>query len=206
MDKKNVRGFLEFVYDFYKSMKAHEITLVYEGEITHQITKAFTSLTESNMAKEEESNTVQKKVFHVMVECLQNISKHADSFGSDDFLFAGRGIFMVSKGDIEYHVTTGLTPATPFAVSVVVALEQIGVAVAVAEVIAGAVAQFAGDKSVTTIESIESDVFLPAASPIYIFSKFRDGVIAIPFAINVDPDQTANESFPILEVPPEGSV
>ena len=107
MDKKNVRGFLEFVYDFYKSMKAHEITLVYEGEITHQITKAFTSLTESNMAKEEESNSVQKKVFHVMVECLQNISKHADSFGSDDFLFAGRGIFMVSKGDSEYHVTTG---------------------------------------------------------------------------------------------------
>jgi hypothetical protein len=107
MDKKNVRGFLEFVYDFYKSMKAHEITLVYEGEITHQITKAFTSLTESNMAKEEESNTVQKKVFHVMVECLQNISKHADSFGSDDFLFAGRGIFMVSKGEVEYHVTTG---------------------------------------------------------------------------------------------------
>ena len=107
MDKKNVRGFLEFVYDFYKSMKAHEITLVYEGEITHQITKAFTSLTESNMAKEEESNAVQKKVFHVMVECLQNISKHADSFGSDDFLFAGRGIFMVSKEEMEYHVTTG---------------------------------------------------------------------------------------------------
>lgn len=107
MDRKNIKGFLEFVYDFYKSMKAHEITLVYEGDITHQITKAFTSLTESNMAKEEESNSVQKKVFHVMVECLQNISKHADSFGSDDFLFAGRGIFMVSKGDLEYHVTTG---------------------------------------------------------------------------------------------------
>ncbi|MGM0530426.1 MAG: SiaB family protein kinase [Bacteroidota bacterium] len=107
MDKHNVKGFLEFVYDFYRSMKAHEITLVYEGEITHQITKAFTSLTESNMAKEDESNTVQKKVFHVMVECLQNISKHADTFGSDEYLFAGRGIFMVSKGTEDYHVTTG---------------------------------------------------------------------------------------------------
>ena len=107
MDKKKIRGFLEFVYDFYKSMKAHEINLVYEGEITHQITKAFTSLTESNMAKEDESNSVQKKVFHVMVECLQNISKHADSYGSDDFLFAGRGIFMVSKNQDEYNVTTG---------------------------------------------------------------------------------------------------
>ncbi len=106
-DKKNVKGFLEFVYEFYKSMKAHEITLVYEGEITHQITKAFTSLTESNMAKEEESGSVQRKVFHVMVECLQNISKHADEFSSNDYLFAGRGIFLVSKGDNEYSVTTG---------------------------------------------------------------------------------------------------
>jgi hypothetical protein len=105
--EKNVQGFLEFVYDFYKTMKAHEITLVYEGEITHQITKAFTSLTESNMSKDLESNTVQRKVFHVMVECLQNISKHADTFTNNDFTYSGRGIFMVSKGKDEYNVTTG---------------------------------------------------------------------------------------------------
>jgi hypothetical protein len=104
---KNVKGFLEFVYDFYKTMKAHEITLVYEGEITHQITKAFTSLTESNMMKELESNAVQKKVFHVMVECLQNISKHADEFAANDFVYSGRGIFLVSKGEGDYSVTTG---------------------------------------------------------------------------------------------------
>ena len=104
---KNVRGFLEFVYDFYRTMKAHEITLVYEGEITHQITKAFTSLTESNMMKELESNAVQKKVFHVMVECLQNISKHADDFAANDFVYSGRGIFLVSKGEGDYSVTTG---------------------------------------------------------------------------------------------------
>ncbi len=106
-NKKDVKGFLEFVYEFYKTMKAHEITLVYEGEITHQITKAFTSLTESNMAKDDEPGNVQRKVFHVMVECLQNISKHADDFMSSDFLFSGRGIFLVSKGENEYSVTTG---------------------------------------------------------------------------------------------------
>ncbi len=105
--KKDTKGFLEFVYDFYQTMKTHEITLVYEGEITHQLTKAFTSLAESNMAKEEESGNVQRKVFHVMVECLQNISKHADDFAINDFQYAGRGIFMVSKGEAEYSVTTG---------------------------------------------------------------------------------------------------
>lgn len=107
--QENLKGFLEFVYNFYKSMKAREITLVYEGEITHQITKAFTSLTESKMSKEEEYTSVQRKVFHVMVECLQNMSKHANDFASKNLLFAGRGIFLVSKGVNEYSVTTGNT-------------------------------------------------------------------------------------------------
>lgn len=100
-----VQEFLEYVYGFYRSMTANNVNLVYEGEITHQITKAFTSLTESNMAMEEESNNVQKKVFHVMVECLQNISKHADSINSDTT--SGRGIFLVAKEAEEYSVTTG---------------------------------------------------------------------------------------------------
>lgn len=105
---QNLQGFLEFVYDFYKTMKAHEITLVYEGEITHQITKAFTSLAESNMKEEEEAGPVQKKVFHVMVECLQNISRHAEDYNRiQDYTFAGRGIFLVSKGENEYNITTG---------------------------------------------------------------------------------------------------
>lgn len=107
MVNKKVKKFLDFVYEVYASMRAHEITLVYEGEITHQITKAFTSLAELDMAKEEEDGSIQKKVFHVMVECLQNISKHADSPQSDDFLYAGRGIFMVSRGDDCYHVISG---------------------------------------------------------------------------------------------------
>jgi len=103
---ETVQDFLEYVYDFYRSMTANRVNLVYEGEITHQITKAFTSLTESNMALEDESNTVQKKVFHVMVECLQNISKHADPLHESNSGI-GRGIFMVSKLQDEYAVTTG---------------------------------------------------------------------------------------------------
>ena len=100
-------GFLEFVYDFYRSMKSYEIKLVYEGKVTHQITKAFIALAEAQMEEHEEALKVQRTVFHVMVECLQNISKHADDFTSSDFLFSGRGIFLVSKGDNEYSVTTG---------------------------------------------------------------------------------------------------
>lgn len=95
-------NFLEFVYGFYKSMKDNDISLAYEGEITHQVTKAFTSLAENNMEVDSEDGSVQRKVFHVMVECLQNIGKHADRIGKE-----ARGIFIVSKGEAEYNVITG---------------------------------------------------------------------------------------------------
>ena len=104
---KDKQNSLDFVYDFYLKMKKNNINLAYEGEITHQITKAFTSLAENSMIREQDFNSVQKKVFHVMVECLQNISKHAENrynlISSKD----GRGIFMVSKGKTEYNITTG---------------------------------------------------------------------------------------------------
>jgi hypothetical protein len=104
---KDRKESLEFVYDFYVKMKKNNINLAYEGEITHQITKAFTSLTESNLMKDDDVNTVQKKVFHVMVECLQNISKHAENRNSIVTSKDGRGIFMISKDESEYSVTTG---------------------------------------------------------------------------------------------------
>ncbi|TAJ15291.1 hypothetical protein DMA11_02485 [Marinilabiliaceae bacterium JC017] len=99
------QGFLDFAYQMYKSMKANEINLVYEGEVTQDITKTFTSLTEKNLAKTEESNSVQRKVFQVMVECLQNISKHADSICEEEE--DRRGIVMVSHGEESYNIITG---------------------------------------------------------------------------------------------------
>ncbi len=104
---KTETGFLEFVYDFYASMKAHEIKLVYEGKVTHQITKAFIALAEAQMEEDREASKVQRTVFHVMVECLQNISRHADEFETGESAYSGKGLFMVSNTDRAYCITTG---------------------------------------------------------------------------------------------------
>jgi hypothetical protein len=101
------KGFLDFVYDFYKGMKEHEITLAYEGEINHQIMKTFTTLAEGSMSKIDESEMLQKKVYHVMVECLQNISKHAVHPEDETDLEYNRGIFLISRNNKVYNVTTG---------------------------------------------------------------------------------------------------
>ncbi len=104
LDKQN---FLEFAYQLYKTMKTNEISLIYEGEVTQEITKTFTSLTERNMVKNEEAGSVQRKMFSVMVECLQNISKHADSIDPEKDSDERRGIVMISKNDDLYNVITG---------------------------------------------------------------------------------------------------
>lgn len=101
---KEGQGFLEFAYQLYQTMQNNEINLVYEGVVTQEITKTFTAMTEKNLAKNEESNQVQRKVFNVMVECLQNISKHADSIEEED---DKRGIIMVSHGRDCYNIITG---------------------------------------------------------------------------------------------------
>lgn len=100
-------GFLDFVYDFYKGMKEHEITLAYEGEINHQIMKTFTTLAEGNMSKIDESEALQKKVYHVMVECLQNISKHAVHPENEKDSEYNHGIFLISRNNQIYSITTG---------------------------------------------------------------------------------------------------
>jgi hypothetical protein len=103
-EEKKIK-FFDFVYDTYKQMKYNDINLVYEGEITHEITKAFTSLAEKKLENEQESSSVQRKVFHVMVECLQNISKHADVDGHSPY--SKRGIFMINEASDSYSIITG---------------------------------------------------------------------------------------------------
>ena len=88
-------------------MKTHEVTLAYEGEITHQIIKLFSAMTEEELSEKSEPETIQKRVYHVMVECLQNITKHAVNPDSRETYNSHRGILMVSRNQDEYRITTG---------------------------------------------------------------------------------------------------
>ncbi len=108
MEDKN---FMKYIYELHKDMMAKNFTLVYDGEITHQITKAFTSLAEDKMESYSEDSSIKRKVFHVMVECLQNLSRHAEEYeykGSKGLY--SNGIFIVGrmgKEGEQYQVITG---------------------------------------------------------------------------------------------------
>ncbi len=88
-------------------MVDQKLTLVYEGEVNQTITKAFTSLAEKNLGETEDDTTTKKRVYHVMVECLQNICKHADDIYAGKTGSPGTGIFLVGQDASNYTVTTG---------------------------------------------------------------------------------------------------
>lgn len=101
--------FTRFAHDFHATMASNKLMLAYDGEVTQQLTKAFATLAEQSLEKEEEDNSVKRKVFHVMVECLQNVCKHTDHHETGDPLIPGSGIFLVGKDEDQYTITTGNT-------------------------------------------------------------------------------------------------
>jgi hypothetical protein len=97
---------MKYIYDLHKTMLHQNLILVYEGEFTQEVTKSVLAMAERNMDSFGEEGAVKRKVFNIMVECLQNITKHAVSYDADSY---GRNsaIFIIGKQKDEYVITSG---------------------------------------------------------------------------------------------------
>jgi len=104
----DIKGYFKLIDDQYSQLLAREIILAYDGDVTHQVMKAFTSMVEEKLEKEQEKESVRRKLYHIMVECLQNINRHAEAFYPDDDEdhYPGRGALLVSKSKNHYRVIT----------------------------------------------------------------------------------------------------
>lgn len=94
---------MKYIYDLHKTMLSQNLILVYEGEFTQEITKSVLAMAERNMDSVGEESSIKRKVFNVMVECLQNIVKHSEEETSK----RNTAIFMIGKQDQEYIITSG---------------------------------------------------------------------------------------------------
>jgi hypothetical protein len=85
-------------------MVADGFPVVYKGKLNHQIMKLFTSMAEDKISRTCKNPSIKRKVFHVLVECLQNITRHSDDFDEDGI---GNGIFVIGERNDYYYVITG---------------------------------------------------------------------------------------------------
>jgi hypothetical protein len=96
-------NFIKSISNIYDEMIENGFSLVYLGEFSHEITKMFTSMAETDMEKQSEERSVQRKVYHVMVETLQNMNKHSDEIRAGKI---GSGLFIIGKKADTYYVIT----------------------------------------------------------------------------------------------------
>ncbi|MFQ3580016.1 MAG: SiaB family protein kinase [Bacteroidales bacterium] len=97
-------GLIKSVLNLYDEMQSSGIDLVYFGEFSHQITKMFASMADNRMEQNEEESSIKRRVYHVLVETLQNLNKHSDWLS--DKRNIGSGLFIIGKKNESYYIIT----------------------------------------------------------------------------------------------------
>ena len=98
------------IYDLYNKMECNNIMLSFKGDITSELMTSILHIMESRLDNLNEEPKVKKKVYNVLVECLQNLYHHIDEVPDVhvDKNNSGRSaIFMIGIGDQHYSIVTG---------------------------------------------------------------------------------------------------
>lgn len=99
------RKTLNHAFTIFQLIQEEKLNYIYRGFFTPNINQNILSLAESNMEKFNEPKKLKRKVYHVMVEGLQNITRHradANEHKSDS-----NGFFALKKELDRYFITTG---------------------------------------------------------------------------------------------------
>jgi hypothetical protein len=96
--------FIKGIEIIYENIIANGINLVYIGKFNHNIVKMFSSMAEEDMNSVAVDIGTKKRVYHTMVEILQNMNKHSDEIA--DAGHVGRGLFMIGKKGNNYFIIT----------------------------------------------------------------------------------------------------
>jgi hypothetical protein len=95
------------VFDIYEKMERNNILLSFKGEITSDLLTSILQIMENKMENMQEEPKMKKKVYNVLVECLQNLYHHLDEISEVDEEKVRSAIFMIGKLDGYYSIING---------------------------------------------------------------------------------------------------
>ncbi|NJO90728.1 MAG: hypothetical protein HC831_18525 [Chloroflexia bacterium] len=93
------------VYDLFKAIQKDRLNYVYRGIFTDDMTRNILELTENNLLNKDDARALTRKVYHVMVEGLQNITRHQAEIKHN--MGQSYGLFALKKENSRYFLTTG---------------------------------------------------------------------------------------------------
>lgn len=97
-----------FVFDLFEDMQRNNLNYIYRGLFTQSITDNILLLTEACMHNVGEDSKIKKRIFTILVEGLQNVTRHQEIDGEDAASNPNQaGIFIIQNQNGKYYITTG---------------------------------------------------------------------------------------------------
>ncbi|MCW5900706.1 MAG: SiaB family protein kinase [Flavobacteriales bacterium] len=102
---------LDRIYDLYDEMERQRVMLSFKGDLTGDLVTALLGLVERKMEIIEPDPRARKRVFNVVMECLQNLFHHNArlkvSDGQASPTDEPHGVVMIVQSENGYSVLTG---------------------------------------------------------------------------------------------------
>jgi len=105
MDIQSIYEPEQFVYELFKDINKDDLEYIYRGYFTSQIVVKILALTNSNLEKSDDTTKIKSRIYFIMGEGLQNITKHQDLAGQKDF--EQSTIVVIKKQSNKFFITTG---------------------------------------------------------------------------------------------------
>lgn len=96
---------LELTYELFSRIKDSDFEYVYKGGFSQEMSKKILALAESNVKKSVDRTAMRNKIYFLMIEGLQNVTRHQEK--SDSTENVEDGMFAIQKNKDKYFVTTG---------------------------------------------------------------------------------------------------
>jgi len=102
---------LDRVLDLYNDLERHRVMLSFKGDLTPDLVIALLGLVERKMEHIEPDHRMRKRVFNVVMECLQNLYHHnalrSNVAEGGQPAEEAQGVVMIAQNDAGYSVLTG---------------------------------------------------------------------------------------------------
>lgn len=85
-------------------MSDNELLLAYRDHISEETVQQLLSITELKLAQSGEEKKLRKRVFNILVECLQNIVNHSAKGGDSEGVAS---ILLLGRHDDDFFIITG---------------------------------------------------------------------------------------------------
>lgn len=97
------------IQDWFSNFNNGNIIIAYKGKITSELISDYLELMESKLDNKDTNPKVKRKVYNVLVECLQNLYHHLDEITNiqDNNIKGKFAVFVVEETENSYKISTG---------------------------------------------------------------------------------------------------